>query len=189
MDEPSGRMPALGPEEAREAAKAAGLPGYFAPLNLFRVLLLDPPLAKAFSDLVVYLFRESELDERLRELAIMRVAWVTGSCYEWSQHWKLATGLGIDERDLLGVRDWRADPRYGSADRAVLAATDEVLDSGVVGEDALEQCRRELGKEKLVIDLVVSIATWRMVSEILRSLDIRLEQGMSHWPPDGVSPG
>lgn len=45
----------------------------------------------------------------MRELVIMRIGWVTGSVYEWTQHWGVATALGVDQADLLAVRDWPPD--------------------------------------------------------------------------------
>ena len=47
------------------------------------------------------------LDSRLRELVIMRIGWLTACDYEWTQHWRVASGLGVPAEDLLGVRDWQ----------------------------------------------------------------------------------
>jgi hypothetical protein len=55
----------------------------------------------------------------------MRIGWVTGSAYEWTQHWRVATTAGIPPEDILAVRDWRNSERLTPADRAILAATDE----------------------------------------------------------------
>ena len=32
---------------------------------------------------------------------IMRIGWVTGSAYEWTQHWRVATTAGIPPEDIL----------------------------------------------------------------------------------------
>ena len=67
------------------------------------------------------------LDARLRELVIMRIGWATGSVYEWTQHWRVALQLGVDEADVLAVRDWRSSDRFGPVERAVLAYTDGLV--------------------------------------------------------------
>ena len=72
----------LGLEEARAAAAEAGIPETMADLNVFRVLLRHPRLAGAVNTLLATLLWKSALDPRLRELVIMRIAWVTGSEYE-----------------------------------------------------------------------------------------------------------
>ena len=77
------------------------------------------------------------LDSRLRELVIMRIGWLTACDYEWTQHWRVASGLGVPANDLLGVRDWRAYEGFGPTERAVLAATDDVVRDGAVSAGEL----------------------------------------------------
>jgi alkylhydroperoxidase family enzyme len=58
----------------------------------------------------------------------MRIAWATGSEYEWTQHWSIAQErFGVGRKELLALRDWRSSDRFGPAERAVLEATDETL--------------------------------------------------------------
>ncbi|MBW2387544.1 MAG: carboxymuconolactone decarboxylase family protein, partial [Deltaproteobacteria bacterium] len=84
------RIDLLPLDEAREAAKAVEMIPAFAELNIFRAMLHRPKTAKALSDLLVSLLFGGELDDRLRELLIMRIGWTTGSDYEWTQHWRIA---------------------------------------------------------------------------------------------------
>ena len=90
------------------------------------------------NDLLATMLWRGTLDPRLRELVIMRIGWLTASDYEWTQHWRVAQGLGVSADDLLGVRDWQAHQGSGPAERAVLAATDDVVRDGAVSA-------RELG--------------------------------------------
>src|SRR5215471_14621047 len=78
----------------------------------------------------------NKFDTRLRELMIMRIGWVTGSAYEWTQHWRVATTAGIPPEDILAVRDWPNSERLTPADRAILAATDECLDGKSISDAA-----------------------------------------------------
>ena len=36
--------------------------------------------------------------------------------------------------------------------------------------------------------MVAAIGNWRMISSILRSLEIPVEEGTASWPPDGKQP-
>jgi alkylhydroperoxidase family enzyme len=126
----------------------------------------------------------------LRELVIMRIGWLTACDYEWTRHWRVASGLGVTAEDLLGVRDWQKHNGFGPTERAVLAATDDVVRDGAVSAESWSACERELHSDKTVlIELVTAIGAWRMVASILQSLQIPLEEGVSSWPPDGRSPG
>lgn len=183
------RVPALAATEARAAADEAGVPGYMAELNIFRVLLNRPLLARTVNDLLASMLWHGVLDTRLRELVIMRIGWLTASEYEWTQHWRVAQGLGVATEDLLGVRDWPAHPGFGPAERAVLAAVDDVVRDGAVGAESWAACARELGPDPAVlIELVTAIGAWRMIASILGSLAVPLEDGVAGWPPDGDPP-
>jgi alkylhydroperoxidase family enzyme len=182
-------MEALDPQSARQAAANAGVPAQLADLEIFRVLLHHPGLAKPLSDLLLGLLLGGKLDVRLRELVIMRVGWSTGSVYEWTQHWRIARDLGVSEADLLGTRDWQEHAGFGGAERAVLAATDETIATGTLSRETWESCRALMRSDAAMIELVAVIATWRMVSSVLRSLEVGLEQGVAPWPPDGRGPG
>lgn len=186
---PEQRMPYLAAEEAKKRAEQADLSPQLAELNIFRTLLHNPPLAKAASDLLLTLLFKSSLDHRLRELVIMRIGWATDAVYEWTQHWKIALEqFGCTEEDLLALRDWQNAPHFGPAERAVLQATDEILDEGCISDATWQQCEASLGEELTRMELVTSIATWHWISQVTRSLGVTLEDGVEAWPPDGKTP-
>ena len=183
------RIQPLGEDEARAAADVAGVPDIVADLNVFRVWLRHPELARWMNDLLMGLLWRSSLDVRLRELVIMRIGWTTGSDYEWTQHWRIAAQLGVPEADLLAVRDWQHEAAFGPADRAVLAATDETLATGAITPPTWAACVEHVSADdRVLLELVAAIGCWRMVSGMLRSLEVPLEDGIESWPPDGRSP-
>jgi alkylhydroperoxidase family enzyme len=180
------RVALLPLEASRKAAEEAGIPANFAELNIFRALLQRPAIAKALCDLLLANFGSS-LDHRLRELVIMRLGWATGSDYEWTQHWSIAQErFGCSEKDLLEARDWQGSAHFGATERAVLAATDETIATGALSAETFSSCEALLGDSTL--DLVSAIGTWRLVSQVLRSLEVPLEDGVASWPPDGTPP-
>ena len=183
------RVPMLTREEALAAAEKAGCSPQMAELSIFRILLRQPPVAKAVQDLLIALLFRGTLDARVRELLIMRLGWATGAVYEWTQHWRVARELDVPAEDLLGVRDWRRSDRFDARDRAVLAATDETLADGVISQATWRECCAHLPTEQERIELVGAIGTWRMISSVLRSLEVPLEDGVPPWPPDGAKPG
>lgn len=132
---------------------------------------------------------EGRLDPRLRELVIMRLGWTTGAVYEWTQHWHVSASLGIDPQDVLATRVGPDDPRFGSAERAVLSAVDEMVSGHAVSASTWQEIRMHLSDDPAVlVELLGVIATWHAVSFLLRSIEIPLEEGLSPWPPDGSEP-
>ncbi|MBI2169671.1 MAG: carboxymuconolactone decarboxylase family protein [Actinobacteria bacterium] len=147
------------------------------------------PMLGAFNDLLGLLLFRNTLPHRLRELVIMRIGWVTGSEYEWGQHWRIGQTFEVPTDDLLAVRDWERHPGFDDADRAVLAATDEVLETGAVTDETWKACVAHVpGGEHALLELFMAIGAWRMVSGVLRSLEVPIEIFTESWPPDGVEP-
>lgn len=183
------RIAPLSVEEAVARGGEVRIHPDLARLEVMRALLHHPPLAKAIQTLLIMLLYKGRiLDERLRELLIMRIAWRTASLYEWTQHWRVARDLGMEESDILGVRDWRGFAGYGRPERAVLAAVDETLDTGAVSPATMAECLRLLGSPAQGIELLAAIGNWRMFSQLLRTLRVPLEDGLAAWPPDGAMP-
>jgi alkylhydroperoxidase family enzyme len=182
------RIPLLDTETARTRGKALGLSDQLATLNVFRTLLHQDSVAKAIAGtLTTLLFTGNRLDVRVREFVIMRIGWQTGSCYEWTQHWRVARGLQIPERDLLAVRDWQRARCFSPLERAALAATDETLSDGFISKRTWSRCAKLLPSDQQV-ELVIAIGNWIMFSQLLQSLDVPLEDGIAPWPPDGKAP-
>ena len=182
------RVELLKVEASKAAGQEVGVNEAFAELNVFRLLLRRPLTAKAIADLLTSLLFHGKLDDRLRELVIMRIGWATGSNYEWTQHWRVAQKpFDVPPEDLLALRDWRASDRFDAADRIVLEATDETLDTGTLSAETFARCREHLGEDEC-LELVASIGCWRLISQLARSLELPLEEGIESWPPDGLKP-
>ncbi|MFQ5665382.1 MAG: carboxymuconolactone decarboxylase family protein [Candidatus Binatia bacterium] len=183
------RIERLSCEEALAAAREAGVPEAMAQLNIFRVLLHQPGLAKCVNDLLLTLLFRGKLDARLRELVIMRIGWVTGADYEWTQHWRVAREqFKVADEDLLALRNWRGCERFGPAERAVLTATDETLERGRISAATWTRCVAHVGGPEALVELVTAIGTWHLISQVVLGLDIPLEDGVASWPPDGLLP-
>ena len=182
------RVDLLDAEAAKRAAESVHLIPAFTDLNIFRALLHRPKTAKALSDLLISLLFGGELDDRLRELVIMRIGWATGSEYEWTQHWSIAQNqFGCSEKDLLELRDWRRSEHFGDEEKAVLGVTDELLETGDLDAKVVERCLELFGRNA-TIELVTAVGAWRLVSKFTKALEIPLEEGVASWPPDGAQP-
>ena len=182
------RLEPLATDAARAAATSVGLPEYMADINVFAVLLRHPPIAKCLADILTPLLLQGTIDARRRELVIMRVGWVTGSAYEWGQHWQLGPMFGAPSDDLAAVRDWHTDDRFDATDRAILAATDETLAGGPVSDATWAELTARL-PESECIELLMLIGGYQALSGVLRSLEVPLDDGIETWPPAGTPPG
>lgn len=183
------RVDLLPLDEAKKIAESVDMVAAFAELNIFRVMLHRPKTAKALADLLISLLFSGELDNRLRELLIMRIGWVTGSDYEWTQHWRIAREqFGCTDQDLLELRgDWRSSGHFGVDEKTLLAAVDALLEEGTLDDELSQKCLDCFGRNA-TIEIATAVGCWRLVSKLTRALAIPLEEGIASWPPDGVGP-
>ncbi len=143
-------------------------------LNLYRAVGHSPSAAGAFIRLGNALLNRSELSPRLRELAILRVATLTESAYEWTQHVPIAIEVGLSEEQMKEIRHWQSSPRFDALERAVLRYTDEVAREVRVSDETFAALRRHLS-ERSVVELTLSIGYWGMVARMLVPLEIEIE--------------
>ena len=95
--------------------------------NIFQTLANHPALARRFGQWGDQILFRSSLGPRDRELAILRVGWLTRATYEWHHHVAIARDhAGMDEADIELAR---AGPHAGgsSDDDVLLRAVDELV--------------------------------------------------------------
>ncbi len=181
------RVPLIEMADAARLAAEIGMTANLADQPIWRALLHRPKIAQAIHRLVTLQIFKSSFDPRLRELAILRIAWRTDSAFEWTQHWRLAADLGLPAGDMIAVRDWQTSARFDERDRTVLAAADDVVDCGRITDHNWSALVQLLSLDQS-IDAALAIATWAFISSLLRSLDVPLADHMEAWPPDGQAP-
>lgn len=174
-------------DDALKIAEQVGLASRFARGGAFRTLAHNPDLVRAVYGQLTTLLFKNRFDTRLRELMIMRIGWVTGSVYEWTQHWRVATEAGIPAQDILAVRDWKNAAHLTPADRAVLTATDESLAGQTISDATWAEVTKYVTDPAEQVEFVVALGNWTLFSILLRNLRIPLEDGITPWPPDGLA--
>jgi alkylhydroperoxidase family enzyme len=166
-----------------------GMPERRTQSEAFRVVANNPGVARVAFGQLMQLLENNKFDTRLRELMIMRIGWVTGSAYEWTQHWRVATTAGIPPEDILAVRDWRRATGLTAADKAVLAATDECLAGKSISDAVWAEVAKYVTDPAHQVEFVIAVGNWMSFSMLFRNLRIPLPADLLPWPPDGlVSP-
>ena len=179
------RVSMVSRERAQELGEAMGMPARRTQSEAFRVVANNPGVARVAFSQLMQLLENNRFDTRLRELMIMRIGWVTGSAYEWTQHWRVAITAGIPPEDILAVRDWWHSERLTAADRAILAATDECLGGKSISDSVWAEVVTHLTDPAAQVEFVIAMGNWMAFSLLFRNLRIPLADGITVWPPDG----
>jgi len=171
------RLPLLDRDVAGSLAEEHGVPSQLVNYNSFRIFLHEPAIARSLAILLKTLLSTGEgaLSAKVKELIILRIASETGSRYEWTQHRKIARGLGISEDMLLAVKNWQQATCFDEIDLILLAATDEILATGMFSDASWNACRRVLPSAGEQVEFVSVIAMFAALSMLLRALDVPLD--------------
>jgi len=163
------------PDIAALVAKIRGARG--GQLHVFyQALLHTPGLASAWFDFNNAVRFQTGLDDRVRELVIMRVATLTGCAYVWRVHQAQYAGpAGVTPQQVEALRDWRRSGLFGAAESALLAYTDAMTRDVTVADDVFEPLRKHYS-ERDVVEITVLVAAYNMHTRLLKALDIDPEK-------------
>jgi AhpD family alkylhydroperoxidase len=168
------RLPYVDPAEAspevRETLEA--LP----PLNIFRTLAHAETCARPALRLGGAILTRQSLDARLRELAILRVARLTGAEYEWVQHVAIGQAVGVTDEQVAALERGDAEAEcFDDRDRLVLrVATEVAQDAGASA--ATFAAARDAFSPAEIVELIVAAGYYYMLAALMNSVDIDLDE-------------
>jgi 4-carboxymuconolactone decarboxylase len=144
-------------------------------LNVARMIAnASEAVFQNFSRLGNSLMTRGKLDNKLREIAILRNARVCNSLYEYTQHVPIAKAAGLSSEQIAGIDNWESAHCFNETERLVLRLTDEVA-RGVKGaHETLEALKKRLDAGEIV-ELIMAIGFWGMVARVLETTEVELE--------------
>jgi AhpD family alkylhydroperoxidase len=143
--------------------------------NIFRALAHAPALLDAFLSYANVLRDKSELDPKLRELAILTVGHATESEYEIAHHQSHALKAGVTREQLAGIASFETSDAFDSVERAVMALAYESTVNVQVSDERWGAVRAHLSDQEMV-ELALTIAWYNSGVRIMALLAIDLEE-------------
>jgi alkylhydroperoxidase family enzyme len=157
-----------------EPGTATGTPG-----DYWTTFALVPDLLVLARDSLMTLLQPGrQLPPQLRELAILRTGIVGESKFEYSQHLKVARMVGIPEEKLTAIKGWTTSTVFTPVERAVMAATDEILSRNRVEDETFAALQTHLPDPE-ILELFFVIGLWRMHGLIVRALHLEYDNDTS----------
>jgi alkylhydroperoxidase family enzyme len=149
-------------------------------LNLDRMLLHSPPLAKGWNAFLGEVRGHLALSPKLRELAICMIALLNGADYEFQHHAPEFIKAGGTVEQLHALQNHGAaavdTDLFTAEERAVIAFTSEMTACVWVSDPVFHAARAVLKSDRLLVELAGVIAAYNMVSRFLVALAIEPEQ-------------
>lgn len=152
------------------------------PANVTRMLAgASEPVFNGFAILSsAFTVGGSPLPAKLREIAILRVGYLSNSAYEVFQHEALARYVGLSEAQIDAIKSGVAAAVLGEAGAAVLAYTDDLVKNVRARDETLAGVREHLDDTQ-VIDLTLVTGMYMMVSRFLETTGVEIDTAPIDW--------
>jgi alkylhydroperoxidase family enzyme len=180
------RSPPYEPQVQRliDSQAFAGL----SPGNLRLALAHHPRLALAFQALAHAVLFQTDLDERHREIAIIRTGALTRSEYEWGMHVSIygercrLTEPQIQELTHVSTALLLSDALWSPADRLVVRVVDELHHHSTVSDETWASMCGTWSQSQIV-ELIFASGFYHMAAFFLNAAAVPLEHGARRFPP------
>ncbi|MCE7882734.1 MAG: carboxymuconolactone decarboxylase family protein [Actinobacteria bacterium ATB1] len=150
-------------------------------LNIFRVVAVHPKLLKRWLVFGNHVLAKSTLPARDREIAILRIGWLCGSEYEWAQHVRIGLSVGLTGEEIERIPEGASAEGWSDFERAILRAVDELDTQACLTDESWEALSTEYDTRQM-LDLVFAVGQYRLVSMVLNTLGVPLDEGLDGFP-------
>jgi 4-carboxymuconolactone decarboxylase len=148
--------------------------------NVIATFVRHMDLVTKWGPFAGYLMSGSTLSARDRELAILRVGWLSQSEYQWAEHVGPALEAGLSRDEIERVPLGADASGWNATERAILEATDELHADAFISDATWSSLEGFSDKQKM--DLIFTVGQYMTISMALNSLGVQLEPGVSGFP-------
>jgi len=139
------------------------------------------PVYQSLGRLGSALIGGSSLPPNLRELAILRVGYISGSAYEVFQHEALARHIGMSEAQIGAIRAGDGtSPALDQSERSVMAFVEDIVANVRAGDASLAAVGQHLDTSQ-VVDLIIVTGYYMTVCRLLETSGIEIEATPIDW--------
>lgn len=146
-------------------------------LNIFKVFGHTPELGRCFTDSVMAMLKDGELDWVTKELIILKATHRNECQYCVVQHETLSKRLGIPEEKIvdIGGDKYRTSPHFTAAEKALLDFTVQIgVDANRVSAELWERLHEHFS-EPQIVEAAYVITQYIAISKFGDALGVELE--------------
>ena len=154
-------------------------------LNIFKVFGHTPELGTVFTDLIMAILKDGEIDWVTKELIILKATHRNDCQYCVVQHETLSKRLGISEEKIahIGGDLYQDSPHFTEAEKALMDLTVQIgVDANHVPGELWERLHKHF-TEPQIVEAVFTITVYIAVSKFGDALGVSLEPVFSGIEP------
>lgn len=145
--------------------------------NLWTLMMNNMRVLRGMLFFASRLMPFGELDRRDTELAILRVAWLCRSRYEWGQHVDIGLRAGLTHEEIRRIPEGPEASEWSPRQRLILQACDGMIHHHLVDDPTMKGLREHYN-ERLQIELLMLIAWYQGLAGVLNSSGIPLDASL-----------
>jgi 4-carboxymuconolactone decarboxylase len=157
------------------APRGAAIPEYFL------IMLKHPEIFRCQLEMGTAIFK-GKLPVRDRELAVLRVGWLSRAPYEWGEHVDIGKRNGVLPEEIERVILGSTAPGWSEHDAAILAAVEQLLADQMIRDDTWATLARSWNEAQL-IEFPTMVGQYVATALVQNSLRMRLASdnpGLTH---------
>jgi alkylhydroperoxidase family enzyme len=144
--------------------------------EMFAILFKHPGVYRCQMQMGLELNKNGSLPPRDRELAILRTGWLCRSPFEWGEHVAVGKKAGLSDEEIERIRHGSDAPGWSEHDRAVLRATEELMDDHMLSDETWAVLARSWS-DKQLIELPALVGAYALTAKLYHTMRFRLLPG------------
>ena len=159
-------------ETIPEAAKSDL--GKLPPLNIFRMMAHSGDLLGKFIRLGNTILAKTKLDPVLREIAILRVGYISDATYETFQHERIGRDVGMSDDLIARVKEGPNAKGFTEEEQLVMNFVDDVVFNVRASDETFNPLKEHFSVQEIQ-ELVLTIGYYMMTCRFLETFDVDIE--------------
>ncbi len=151
------------------------------PINAFRMLANVPQSFTPFINLTKSLLQDGTINPSLREIAILRVACMTSSIYEWQQHFYLAKTHQVSDNKIDIIQNENPVSGLSQEENFICLLADELSVNAALSDATFKKLFEDYSTEQ-ACEFIMLIGYFNMLSRYLNGTRVQIEETN---PPEG----
>jgi alkylhydroperoxidase family enzyme len=144
--------------------------------SALEILIRHPELYNAHMEVAKKYLSDCEMDVRDRELAILRIGWLSQAPFEWGAHVKIAKRNGVTAEEIERLIEGSTAPAWSKRERAIVRAVEELHFDSMITDGTWSDLQ-EFYNDKKLIELVILAGQYKTVAYYQNSLRLPLPEG------------
>jgi alkylhydroperoxidase family enzyme len=148
---------------------------HLPPLNVYKMVANVPSSLLPFVDLAQSFFKDGDVDTRLLEIGILRVAYKNNCDYQWHQHKQIAQSIGITEQELTSISSETTVSSLTAQENYICTLADELTINATINEKVFDDLFAQYSIKQGVA-LILCFSFYNMLSRFLNATRVEIEK-------------